>query len=139
MGIFSLLAVVPAALGIYAVVSFSVARRAGELGTRIALGAERSRVVRMVVREVVATVVVGLAVGAGVAALVAPRARGLLFGVRPLDPTTFVGATAPPVGPRGPIRWKRSARPDTAGRPRSPRPVRPIVPGRSCTLPTTTI
>jgi len=95
MGIFSLLAVVPAALGIYAVVSFSVARRAGELGTRIALGAERSRVVRMVVREVVATVVVGLAVGAGVAALVAPRARGLLFGVRPLDPTTFVGATAP--------------------------------------------
>lgn len=93
MGIFSLLAVVLAALGIYAVVSFSVARRGGELGIRIALGAERSRVVRMVVREVVATVVAGLVVGAGVAAVLAPKAGGLLFGVRPLDPTTFVGAT----------------------------------------------
>ena len=73
-------------------VSFSVARRSSELGIRIALGAERGRVVRMVVGEVVGTVAIGLVAGVAVAALAASQIEGILFGVRPLDPLTFVGS-----------------------------------------------
>jgi predicted permease len=92
MGVFSVLALLLAGLGIYAVVSFSVARRTSELGIRMALGAGRAGVVRMVVREVVGVVVAGLALGLGVAVLVATRIGGLLYGVDALDPITFGGA-----------------------------------------------
>lgn len=94
MGAFSVLALLLAGLGIYAVVSFSVARRTSELGIRMALGAERSGVVRMVVREVAGVVVAGLAVGVVVAGLAASRLGGLLYGVPALDPVSFVGAVA---------------------------------------------
>lgn len=89
MGVFALLAVLLASLGVYAVVAFSVARRSSELGIRMALGAERSGVVRMVVREVAGTVGGGLVAGIGLAALLVPQLGGVLFGVDPLDPTTF--------------------------------------------------
>jgi len=92
MGAFSLLALALAGLGIYAVVSFSVARRSAELGIRMALGAERSGVVRMVVREVVGVVVVGVVVGLAVAGAAAAQLGGALYGVGALDPLTFVGA-----------------------------------------------
>jgi ABC-type antimicrobial peptide transport system permease subunit len=92
MGAFSLLALLLAGLGVYAVVSFSVQRRTSELGIRMALGAERSRVVHMVVREVVGVVLVGLAVGLGLSALAAPRLVGILYGVPALDPLAFGGA-----------------------------------------------
>lgn len=89
MSAFSALAMVLAGLGIYAVVSFSVAGRTAELGIRIALGAERGRVTRMVVREVAGVVMVGLALGLGLAALAAPRLEGALYGVSGLDPVSF--------------------------------------------------
>jgi predicted permease len=92
MGAFSVLALLLAGLGIYAVVSFSVARRTSELGIRLALGAERSGVVRMVVREVAGVVLAGLAVGIAVSALAASRLGGLLYGVDALDPISFGGA-----------------------------------------------
>ena len=92
MGAFSLLAVFLAGLGIYAVVSFSVARRAGELGIRMALGADRGRVLRGVVGEVVGTVALGLVGGLAISALAAPQLAGLLYGVAPLDPVTFIGS-----------------------------------------------
>jgi len=92
MGAFSVLALLLAGLGIYAVVSFSVARRTAELGIRLALGAERSGVVRMVVREVAGVVLAGLAAGVLVAALAASRLGGLLYGVPALDPISFAGA-----------------------------------------------
>lgn len=92
MGAFSLLALLLAGLGVYAVVSFSVQRRTSELGIRMALGAERSRVVHMVVREVVGVVLTGLAVGLGFSALAVPRLGGMLYGVPALDPLTFGGA-----------------------------------------------
>ncbi len=92
MGAFSALALLLAGLGIYAVVSFSVARRTGELGIRMALGAERSWVVRMVVREVVGVVVAGILVGLALAAFGASRIAGLLYGVDALDPIAFCGA-----------------------------------------------
>ena len=92
MGAFSALALVLAALGVYTVVSFAVARRTAELGIRIALGAERSGVVRMVVREVARVVIFGLIVGVVAAALAAPRFGGMLYGVDALDPMTFATA-----------------------------------------------
>jgi predicted permease len=89
MGIFSLLALVLATLGIYAVVSFAVARRSAELGIRIALGAARTRIVGMVLGESLRTVALGLFVGLGVALLAAPALEEMLFEVRVLDPIAF--------------------------------------------------
>ena len=83
---FSLLA----SLGIYAVVSFSVARRSSEIGIRIALGAERSRVVRMVMREMLLTLVIGLAVGSAVALLAASLLEPTLYQVSALDGASFL-------------------------------------------------
>ena len=92
MGAFSVVALLLAGLGIYTVVSFTVARRSSELGIRIALGAQRSGVVRMVLWDVATIVGVGLGVGVIVSALVASRFSGLLLGVDALDPLSFVGA-----------------------------------------------
>jgi predicted permease len=92
MSAVSLLAVVLAGLGIYAVVAFSVARRSGEMGIRMALGATAGQLVRMVVGETVVTVSIGLAVGVVIAALAVRQLKALLFGVEPLDPATFAGS-----------------------------------------------
>ncbi len=90
---FSVLAVLLASLGIYAVVSFAVARRSSEMGIRIALGAARDQVIRMVMREMLATIVLGLAIGAGLAALAAPVLERALYQVSAVDGLSFgVGA-----------------------------------------------
>ncbi len=91
LGLFSLLAVFLASLGIYAVVASGVARRSAELGIRMALGASRGGLIRMVIGEVSWTVVVGLVLGVALAAASAPRLGSVLFGVAPLDPGTFAG------------------------------------------------
>jgi ABC-type antimicrobial peptide transport system permease subunit len=67
----------------------SVARRTNEIGIRIALGAERRRVVRMVLRDVLAVSGVGLAVGFAIALETSRFVASFLFGVRPLDPLSF--------------------------------------------------
>jgi predicted permease len=92
MGTMSLLALLLASMGIYAVVAFNVARRTGEMGIRVALGADPRRVVRLVVGETFAPVAVGLAVGLLVAAPAAGQVEALLYGVRPRDPLTFGAA-----------------------------------------------
>jgi predicted permease len=92
MGAFSALALLLAGLGIYVVVSFSVARRRSELAIRMAMGADRACVVRMVVREAAGVVVAGLVVGLVVSVLAAPRLGGMLYGVPALDPLAFGGA-----------------------------------------------
>jgi len=94
MGAFSMLALVLAGLGIYAVVSFSVARRTAELGVRIALGAERSWVVRMVVREVAGVVLLGVGVGLAVALAAAKEAGWVVAGESALDPIAFGSSVA---------------------------------------------
>jgi predicted permease len=114
MVVFSLLALLLAGLGIYTVVSFTVARRAPELGIRIALGAERSGVVRMVVREVATIVGVGLGVGVIVSALAASRFAPFLFGVAALDPLTFAGAVAVLLTVAGVAAWVPARRAATA-------------------------
>jgi len=89
----ALLGLLLAAIGIYGVLAYSVARRTREIGVRMALGAARRRVVRMVLRDSLAPVVTGSAVGI-VTALVATRLmRALLYGVSPTDPATFAVVT----------------------------------------------
>ena len=91
LGVFSLLAAALAGAGIYAVVAFGVARRSGELGIRMALGAGRDRVIRMVVGEVVGVVAVGLVGGLVLAGLAGPTLAGFMYGVEGRDPLTFGG------------------------------------------------
>ena len=93
MGAFALSALLVASLGIYGVVSYSVARRRNEIGIRMALGAERSRLLGLVIRQGMTPVMLGLAAGVTVALSVGRTIRGLLFGVQPNDPLTIAGVT----------------------------------------------
>ena len=87
------LAVLLACLGLYGVVSYSVARRTNEMGIRLALGATSGGVLRMVLRESLWLVLIGVAIGV-VATLVSTRfISSLLFGVSATDPVTVAGAT----------------------------------------------
>ena len=81
-----------AAIGLYGVIAFSVARRTREIGVRMALGADRGAVLAMVMRQGLTLVVVGLAAGALLAAPAAFGLRQLLYGVRPLDPIAWATA-----------------------------------------------
>ncbi len=87
------IALVLALTGLYGVVSYSVARRTREIGVRVALGADRAAVLRMVARQALGPVVVGLCVGGAAAAAGAVVVRSLFFGLSPVDPLTY-GATA---------------------------------------------
>jgi predicted permease len=91
-GFFGLLAALIATIGLYGVLSYSVARRRNEIGIRMALGADRHQVVRMVMREAGLLLAVGLAVGTVSALAVARSAQALLFGLAPHDPVTIVTA-----------------------------------------------
>jgi len=93
-GFFGLLAALIATIGLYGVVSYSVARRRNEIGIRMALGADRRQVVRMVMREAGMLLAVGLAVGAISALALARSAQSLLFGLPPHDPLTLITAAA---------------------------------------------
>jgi ABC-type antimicrobial peptide transport system permease subunit len=88
---FAAAALLVASLGIYGVVSYSVARRRNEIGIRMALGAQRSQVLRMVIRQGMTPVVLGLAAGIAAALVFGRAIRGLLFGVQPSDPLTIAG------------------------------------------------
>jgi putative ABC transport system permease protein len=93
-GAFGALAALLAAIGLYGVLSYTVARRRHEIGIRIALGADRRDVVTMIAREAGMLVAVGLLVGAGLAIAASQTARTLLFGVRPGDPLSLAMAAA---------------------------------------------
>jgi putative ABC transport system permease protein len=93
-GAFGLLAGLLATLGLYGVISYMVARRRNEIGVRMALGADRRRVVRLVLREAGLLLVVGLIIGAGLALWAGKAASALLFGLKPDDPMTLGGAIA---------------------------------------------
>ena len=91
-GSFGLLAGLLAILGLYGVISYMVARRRNEIGVRIALGADRRRVIGMVLREAGLLLAVGLAVGLLLAVWTARAAETLLFGLQPHDPVTLISA-----------------------------------------------
>jgi putative ABC transport system permease protein len=91
MAVFATSALLVASLGIYGVVAYSVARRRNEIGIRMALGAQRSRLLVLIVRQGMAPVVAGLVAGMAVALLLGEAIRGLLFDVQPADPWTIAG------------------------------------------------
>ena len=93
VGLFAGLAAVLAAVGLYGVVAYSVSRRTREIGLRVALGARRDGIIRLVVGKGMRPALVGLAVGLGTALSGGRVMEALLFGVQPRDPV-ILGGTA---------------------------------------------
>ena len=91
-GLFGLLALALASVGLYGITAYSVARRTGEIGLRMALGANRHDVVVMVLRRAILLVALGLAIGIPVALVGGRLMRSQLYGVRAYDPLTLAGA-----------------------------------------------
>ena len=91
---FAILALVIACVGLYGTVSYNVARRTGEIGIRMALGARRGNVVRMILRQVLVLAVVGLAIGVPVAFGTSKFVASFLFGMKPNDPLALTVAVA---------------------------------------------
>jgi predicted permease len=92
--VFSLFALVMAAMGIYGVMSYMVSQRAREISLRMALGAERRDVLRMVLVRGGRLILVGAVLGIGLAWLLSRLIAGLIYGVSPTDPVSFLGIPA---------------------------------------------
>ena len=92
-GIFSALALVLAAIGLYGVMSYAVVRRTSEIGIRLALGAQTRAVLWMVLKDALVLLGVGVVIGLPLTYAVTRLVRGQLFGLDAADPATFVVAT----------------------------------------------
>jgi ABC-type antimicrobial peptide transport system permease subunit len=88
------LALLLAAVGLYGLMSYAVTRRTSEIGIRMALGAQRGNVLRLILREVSWLVLAGLAVGIPVALAASRLISGLLFGISATDPVTIASSAA---------------------------------------------
>lgn len=91
VGIFAILAVALAAVGIYGVMSYMVSQRTQEIGVRMALGAQAANVRSMILVQTIKLTALGVAIGLAGAFLVARFLSSLLFGVGTHDPLTFLG------------------------------------------------
>jgi predicted permease len=91
MSAFAAITLAIAAVGVYGVIAYVVARRRQEIGLRMALGSTRTGIAWMVGRQTIVLLAAGLALGGGAAAWSARYMRGVLFGVESLDPATFLG------------------------------------------------
>jgi putative ABC transport system permease protein len=89
---FAGLALLLASVGIYGVTSYGVAQRQMEIGLRMALGADRGQVLRLMIQRGMGTIAIGLALGVILSLSVTRLMSGLLFGVRAYDPEALVGA-----------------------------------------------
>ena len=89
-GFFGGLAGLLAVIGLYGVISYTVAQRRNEIGVRMAMGAQRADVLRMVMRDAATMVGIGLVVGAVLAVISAKWAASMLYGLKPRDPVTYV-------------------------------------------------
>jgi putative ABC transport system permease protein len=98
LAVFAGLAMVLSGAGIYGVTAYAVSRRTREIGIRMALGADRARVTRMIVRETLSVIGAGAAAGLAIAIPSSLVMRSLLFEVSPLDPVTLVAAVGVVLG-----------------------------------------
>jgi ABC-type antimicrobial peptide transport system permease subunit len=88
------LALLLAMIGLYGVMSYNVSRRRNEIGIRMALGAEQTRVLRMVLREVAVLIGIGLAIGLGAALATTRLIASFLYGIKSNDAATLFLAAA---------------------------------------------
>jgi len=93
MGLFSSIALFLAAIGIYGVLSYFVVQRRQEIGLRMALGAQRGNVLRLVMVHAARLIVIGVAIGLAVAFVASRALTSLLFGVKATDAPTFIGVS----------------------------------------------
>jgi len=93
LAVFGLLALILAAVGIYGVLGYSVTQRTHEIGLRMALGAQRSDVLKMVIGQGMILTLIGVVVGLVASFLLARFMSSLLFGVAATDPVTFIGVS----------------------------------------------
>ena len=92
--LFAAIALALAAIGIYGLISYAVEQRTQEIGIRVALGAARGQVLRMIVLDGAKLAAIGVAVGLAVAFGVTRLLASLLYGVKATDPLTLAGAAA---------------------------------------------
>src|SRR5437764_11020519 len=90
---FGLVALVLACVGLYGLLSYEVSRRTREIGIRMALGARRFDLIRLVVWQGVALALAGTAIGVAAAIAVGRLLKTMLYGVKPSDPVTLLGVT----------------------------------------------
>jgi ABC-type antimicrobial peptide transport system permease subunit len=94
LGIAATLALILGAIGLYGVLAYAVSMRTREIGVRMALGAERATVMKMVIGQGTKLAAVGLVIGIAGAVGATRFLQGVLFGVQPLDPLTFAVTSA---------------------------------------------
>jgi predicted permease len=94
LGIFALLALVLSAVGIFGVISYLAGRRTHEIGVRVALGAQRRDVMRLVLGHGLRVALIGVAIGLGAGLVLARLIANQLYGIGANDPLTFAGAAA---------------------------------------------
>jgi predicted permease len=90
--LFAFLALAITCVGLYGAVSYNVAQRTSEIGIRMALGAQRAGVIRMILRDVLTTILIGLVVGVPGALLASKLVSSFLYGVKPNDPLALAAA-----------------------------------------------
>jgi putative ABC transport system permease protein len=96
--IFAVMAIVLAAIGIYGVVAFSVSQRTHDIGVRMAVGAAPANVLRLVIKDGLAPVILGLGIGLASALALSQLLRGILYGVTPTDPVTYIAVSVVLIG-----------------------------------------
>ena len=94
LGIFGLLALALASVGLYGILAYSVSSRQREIGVRMALGASRFDVLRLVLRQGMMLVAIGVSLGLAISLLVGRAFSRMLFGLSPADPLSLLGASA---------------------------------------------
>lgn len=91
-GFFGFLAALLATVGLYGVISYMVIRRTNEIGIRMALGADRAGILKMILREAGVLLAIGVAVGAVLSIAGARTAKALLYGLKSYDPVTLIAS-----------------------------------------------
>jgi ABC-type antimicrobial peptide transport system permease subunit len=92
--VFGAVALVLATLGMYGVLSYSVSQRTGEIGIRMALGADQGRVLRLILRQGMFLAGLGIIFGIGISFAATRVLTSLLYGIKPNDPATFAAVSA---------------------------------------------